>query len=121
MKRDILNHLGDVIGELELPDGTSEEIWTKELAKYSIPPARLFPSITPRQIRLAMVAQGLALELIDQAIETLPNPEKETAKIEWEYAVSFERSHPLVNSLGASFFGWTEEQLDDLWIFASTL
>lgn len=37
-KRDILNYLGEKIGELELPIGTSEEIWQAKLALYAIPP-----------------------------------------------------------------------------------
>jgi hypothetical protein len=36
--RDILNYLGQVVGELELPDGTSEEVWTARLAPYAAPP-----------------------------------------------------------------------------------
>lgn len=39
MKRDILNHLGAKIGEMELPDGTAEEVWEKKLAMYAMPPA----------------------------------------------------------------------------------
>lgn len=40
MKRDILNYLDQKIGELELPDGTAEEIWNAKLSTYrSIPPS----------------------------------------------------------------------------------
>lgn len=38
MKRDILNHAGQIIGELELPDETSEEVWAERLAQFAIPP-----------------------------------------------------------------------------------
>lgn len=37
-KRDVLNYLGDKIGELELPIGTSEEVWAKKLALFLTPP-----------------------------------------------------------------------------------
>lgn len=40
MKRDILNHLGQKVGELELPDGTSEEEWTEKLSQYARVPAQ---------------------------------------------------------------------------------
>lgn len=33
--RNILDTLGNVIGALTLPDGTSESIWTQQLAEYS--------------------------------------------------------------------------------------
>lgn len=38
MKRDILNHLNEKIGELELPDDTSEEVWSAKLAPYAKEP-----------------------------------------------------------------------------------
>jgi hypothetical protein len=38
MVRNILNYLGDVIGTLELPDDTSEAVWTEKLAKYAVAP-----------------------------------------------------------------------------------
>lgn len=37
-KRDILNYLGQKIGEMELPDGTSEDVWAKKLAPFAIAP-----------------------------------------------------------------------------------
>ena len=40
-KRDILNYLGEKIGELELPEGTSEEVWAAKLAVYAVAPPTL--------------------------------------------------------------------------------
>lgn len=37
-KRDILDYLGNKIGELELPVGTSESVWQEKLAVYALPP-----------------------------------------------------------------------------------
>ena len=37
-KRDCLNYLGQKVGELELPEGTSEEIWAEKLSKYAVAP-----------------------------------------------------------------------------------
>ena len=45
MKRDILNYLGQKIGELELPDDTSEQVWTQKLAVYAKEPEVVTPSI----------------------------------------------------------------------------
>lgn len=36
--RDILNYLGEVIGTMEKPEGTSETEWEAALACYSQPP-----------------------------------------------------------------------------------
>lgn len=38
MKRDILDYLGNVIGEMDLPDDTSEEVWAQKLAVYAVDP-----------------------------------------------------------------------------------
>lgn len=37
--RPILNYLGETIGQLELPYGTSEEVWTLKLSMFSQPPS----------------------------------------------------------------------------------
>lgn len=41
MKRNIVDYQGNVLGELELPDGTSEEVWQKKLAPYLTAPVVL--------------------------------------------------------------------------------
>ncbi len=38
MKRDLLDYLGTVIGELELPDDTPESVWQEHLAKFAEAP-----------------------------------------------------------------------------------
>jgi hypothetical protein len=38
MIRDILDYQGNVIGQLELPDDTPEEVWTQRLALYAVAP-----------------------------------------------------------------------------------
>lgn len=121
MKRDILDYLGNKIGELELPDETSEEVWTAKLAKYAkAPSTEPIPDVTPRQIRQAMVLSGITMDQIDTALDALPEPTKSLAKIEWEYSTLFIRSNPLVAQVGV-MLGWTSEQLDNLWKFAKGL
>jgi hypothetical protein len=41
MKRDILNYLGEKIGELELPDNTPEKDWQERLSVYAQKPITL--------------------------------------------------------------------------------
>jgi len=120
-KRNILNYLGDVIGELELPDGTSEEVWAAKLAVYATaPPAPPKPDLTPRQVRQALVLNGITLANIDAAIAQLPEPDRSLAQIEWEYSVAFVRTNPLIAQV-AAILGWSTEQLDAMWDFAKTL
>lgn len=121
MKRDILNYLGEKVGELELPDGTSEEIWTKKLAPYAVPPAQAIPpNVTPRQIRQALILSGVSMQMIDGAIAALPEPHKSLAQIEWEYSTAFIRTNPFVIQIGQAL-GWTSEQIDNLWKLAASL
>lgn len=121
MARDILDWQGNVIGELELPEGTSEEVWTQKLAVYAMAPAApIIKDVTPRQIRQALILSGVSMASIDAALDTLPEPTKSLAKAEWEYSIAFQRNRPLVAQVGI-MLGWTSQQLDDLWIFAHTL
>lgn len=77
-------------------------------------------SVTPRQIRLALLQLGVTMETIDTALNSLPEPTKSQALVEWNFASVFERNWPLVDQV-AAILGWTEDQLDDLWILAATL
>lgn len=40
MTRNILNHSGEIVGELTLPDETTEEQWTDALAPYAAAPVQ---------------------------------------------------------------------------------
>lgn len=76
--------------------------------------------VTPRQIRQALILTGNSLSDVDNAINSLPEPYKSLAHAEWEYSTLVFRRNKLVGMLG-QMQGWTEQQLDDLWIFAGTL
>ena len=75
--------------------------------------------VTMRQARLALLQAGV-LPLVESAIASMESPAKEAAKIEWEYSQEVQRNKPFVQLLGASL-GLTEEQLDNLFLLASTL
>ena len=77
-------------------------------------------SITPRQLRLALVLSGVDIANIDAAISVLPEPTQTLTRIEWEYAIDFERSNPMVAALGAAL-GLTNEQIDAIWVLGATL
>jgi hypothetical protein len=79
------------------------------------------PTLTARQFRLGLVGAGRSLSDVDNAIAAIPDQaEREAARIEWLYATTFRRSHPLVISL-APALGFTPEALDTLWTEALTL
>lgn len=78
------------------------------------------PSVTPRQLRQALIMSGINLGQVQTALYSLPHPIGALATAEWEYSISFNRRRPLVVQVGA-MFGWNEDQLDDLWRLAGSL
>ena len=74
-------------------------------------------AITMRQARLALLAADL-LDSVDAAISSLPSPQREAARIEWEYATEVRRDSPTMALIGAAL-GLTEEQIDALFIDAA--
>ena len=80
--------------------------------------ARL-PSITARQLRLWLHGAGL-LEQIPSLITAMPEPQRTTAQIEWEFSSDYQRDHPLVIQLGAAL-GMTSADMDLAWKQAAGL
>lgn len=95
------------------------------VAPYQPPTAEqvreAMPDLSARQLRLGLLNAGLIPSQVTAAIETLPaGPEKETAKVEWEYATTFRRLHPLIAIVGG-VLGLTDEQIDAMWRAAVAL
>lgn len=86
---------------------------------YVPPPPAPITAVTMRQARLALLGAGL-LDDINAAIDSLPSPQKEAARIEWEYSQEVQRHNGFV-SLLAPTLGLTEPQLDELFATAATL
>lgn len=76
-------------------------------------------AVTMRQARLALHSAGL-LASVDAAIDGLPSPQKEAARIEWEYATEVQRSSGLVPMMGVAL-GLDDAALDALFIGAEGL
>lgn len=75
--------------------------------------------ITMRQARLALLDIGL-LANVQTAINTLPEPDKTKAQIEWEYSNALQRGNPFVTTLGTAL-GLSSDDIDNLFITASRL
>lgn len=76
-------------------------------------------TVTMRQARLALLADS-KLSQVDAVIDSLPEPQKSAARIEWDYSSEVQRDRPFVKQIGAAL-GYTDEQLDQLFIEASKL
>lgn len=75
--------------------------------------------VTMRQARLALLASG-KLSQVDAVIDSLSEPHKSAARIEWDYSSEVQRDKPFVVQIGAAL-GLTSEQLDQLFVEASKL
>lgn len=109
----------DIAHELhEAPDDVQDGmIFDGQNYSQPLPPAP--SSVTMRQARLALLGAGL-LSSVDAAIDAMPSPQKEAARIEWEYSQEVQRNKPLVQALGPAL-GLTEAQIDALFTVADTL
>lgn len=108
---------------VEVPDNVSNG-WIFDGADYHPPnppgTVSAAPSaVTMRQARLALLSVGL-LDDVETAINSLPSPQKEAARIEWEYSQEVQRHNGFVSILAPSL-GLTEESLDNLFIEAAKL
>lgn len=75
--------------------------------------------VTMRQARKALLLVG-KLDAVNAAINALPSPARELAKIEWEYSQEVQRAWPLVAQLIPAL-GMTEREMDELFIHGATL
>jgi len=113
-------------GAIELVDGAWVQQWTvraatpEEQAVIDEGDKVLVPQeVSMRQARLALLARGV-LGQVDAAIESLSSPDREAARIEWDYSSVVARNSPLVVMMGAAL-GLDDDELDELFITAARL
>ena len=75
--------------------------------------------VTLRQARLALLGAGI-LDTAQEVIDALPQPQRRRAQIEWEYALSVRRDHPLIALMISEGLA-TAEQVDGLFVAAAGL
>ncbi|HEV7321594.1 MAG TPA: hypothetical protein VGO04_23575 [Ensifer sp.] len=79
------------------------------------------PSLSARQFRLGLLAEGVRSSQVTALIEAMPEGSaKGVAQIEWEYATTFVRTQPLVAEIGAGL-GLSDERIDSMWTAAVDL
>ncbi len=76
-------------------------------------------SVSARQIRLWLLRQGISLAAVDAAIDAIPDQlQRDSVRVEWDYAPVVERSHPMLIPLAAAL-GLTEAQVDQAFVEAA--
>ena len=122
-----LKHMSDdtlaAIGWLpviDAPEPAAVESMTVEPARVLRHRAMIVPEeVTMRQARLALYAAGL-LDAAQAVIDALPMPARKRAQIEWEYALSVRRDHPLIALMISEGLA-TAAQVDGLFVAAAGL
>lgn len=77
------------------------------------------PTLTRRQLRLALLSIGITTEQIEAIIAAIPDAtDRATALIEWQDANTYERDHPLIDDI-ATAIKVPADQIDALWRWAS--
>ena len=85
---------------------------------YETPPV---PSLTRRQLRLALVTNGFALADIEALINQIEDStQRQIALIEWQDGTAFERYSPSLLKM-AELMNLSSPQVDELWSQALTL
>jgi hypothetical protein len=79
-----------------------------------------FASVTPRQIKLALIRSGRQLADIENFIKALPEPTASEVFIWWSESKEFFRDNEVLNQM-APLMGFSSQDLDDLFVYASTL
>lgn len=78
-------------------------------------------SISARQIRLWLIRNGISLAQVDAAIDAIPDQlQRDSVRVEWDYAPYVERSHPMLVPLAAAL-GLTEQQVDQAFVEAAAI
>lgn len=78
-------------------------------------------SVTPAQIRLWLIANGISLDTVAQMISAIPDEAtRASAQVRWEYGLVVLREDPLVQQMGAAL-GLTTEQMDAAFVAASQI
>lgn len=113
------------------PENTIEDVIARvvnldkpyvDIQRTWIPNPIIVPeNISARQVRLWLLQNGIGLNQVEDAINTINDPLlRESTRVEWEYAPYIERNHPLIESL-AQHLGLSSEQIDQGFITASAL
>jgi hypothetical protein len=89
------------VGLVELPPRPSDaHEWSG--TAWVLPPEPVPASVSPYQFRVWLIRAGVSLAQVDAMIDALPQPDRDEARVAWEYGLEVRRDHPLIGQFGAS-------------------
>jgi hypothetical protein len=87
---------------------------------FDVDPPAIPDTVTAVQIRLWLVAHGITLEQVADAIAALPDETREATRIEWEYSATISRSSSTLVAMAAAF-GMDGNAIDAAFVEAAGL
>ena len=103
----------------EVAPGYTYDSGTETFTAPTAPDDPVPVEVTMRQARLELYAAGI-LQDVEDALDALDEPNKTSARIEWDYASVVERNSSLVAML-SSALGLSESYVDALFVAAEKL
>lgn len=101
-------------------DGVWTQVWNVRSLTPDELKSRVPESISRRQAKQLLIQLG-QIESIQNIIDAVEDPiEKQLLQSWWDDSQTFERHHPTVIEM-SSLLGWTEDELDNMFIEASKL
>ena len=109
-------------GERKEREMTAEEIAQMEAmnAEMEAFQNQVPEKITKLQLKIQLVRMGFDLQIIENAIDALPEPQKTFASLSWTEATNFYRDNDMIASVG-QMLNLTSEQIDELFIEADKI
>lgn len=94
--------------------------WDSETLGVVMLPPVVPESVTPYQFRVALLRAGVSLAQVDSLIDALPQPQRDEARVAWEYGLEVRRDHPLIAQFAAAL-GMDDAAIDAAFIEAAGL
>lgn len=106
-------------GETTERELTPEEITQMEAMQVEI--EEIVPEKTSKlQLKIQLVKSGFDLQIIENAIAGLPEPQKTFATLSWTEATNFYRNNEMITAVG-QMLNLTSEQIDEIFIEAEKI
>lgn len=105
--------------EVENPPAHASQVWDFDGEVWEGSPYVTPSKVTMRQARIALHRQSM-LTSVETAIDSLPEPMRTEARIEWDYSQEVHRNKEFVVTLGG-ILGLNSAQLDALFIEAASI
>lgn len=86
---------------------------------WTAPATKIPKTVSMAQARIALIKAG-KFDAVESGIAELDEPAKTVATIAWEYSANVSRNGALIKTLSGEF-GFTEKQLDELFIAAAAI